>query len=411
MSFSPDLNSPEYVAGALSCLRGKEPFLFLDSAVSSGRDTKSLMFAGPEDIITGSSPDDVSVVFSAVEEALRKGKYVAGYFTYEWGYCMEPALHHLLQVHRPKGPLVWLGVFDSPLEIKGFATESLEPPYLKQDDLPALFLESSREDFRRDLEAIKEFIASGDTYQVNYTVRSRFSFDRDPLGLYFFLRRRQPVKYGAFISHDNRDVLSFSPELFFSMDGGVITARPMKGTMGRGTGDQEDEAMRSFLEGDIKNRAENVMIVDLLRNDLGRVSEPGSVTVPELFTVEPYETLFQMTSTVRGRLRPKVTWEEIFRAIYPCGSITGAPKIRTMEIIAALETSPRGIYTGAIGYMAPDGRAMFNVAIRTIILEKGSGEMGIGSGITWGSDPYDEFSETLLKAEFFSSDIREDKSL
>ncbi len=400
--FQEGITSSEDTASLVSLLKRRAPFVFLDSAVSSGRDSHSLFFAEPSDIITGSSPSDVSRVFGAVEKALGSGKYVAGYFTYEWGFCMEPVLWRLLDRHSLSGPLVWLGVFDRPSEPAGPVAGEVALSSLRSEEVPAIKLECSEDEFVSGVRAVKGFIAAGDTYQVNYTLRGRFLFDHDPAALYILLRGRQPVKYGAFIFHDNRQILSFSPELFFSVDNRIITARPMKGTVRRGATRREDEANRRFLAGDMKNRAENVMIVDLIRNDLGRISETGTVTVPELFTVEPYETLYQMTSTIRGRLRASAGWEDIFRAIYPCGSITGAPKIRTMEIIAELERSPRGVYTGAIGYMAPDGSAMFNVAIRTVLLEDGRGEIGIGSGITWGSEPGDEFRETLLKAEFFS---------
>jgi para-aminobenzoate synthetase/4-amino-4-deoxychorismate lyase len=329
--------------------------------------------------------------------------FVAGYFVYEWGYCLEPVLHGLLDRHMPSGPLVWLGIFR---ERKEVVAENYGVSNTLHVECPPLELECSRAQFISNVTRIHDYIAAGDTYQVNYTVRGRFGYNGDTSCLYDFLRTRQPVEYGAFVSHDDRRILSFSPELFFSRDGSRIVTKPMKGTSRRGNSREEDERIRRFLRNDVKNRAENVMIVDLLRNDFGRICEMGSVEVPALFTVEEYETLFQMTSTVSGILGRDVGWLDIFRAIYPCGSITGAPKIRTMEIIAGLESSPRGVYTGAIGYFGPGNEAMFNVAIRTLVIDGSEGEMGIGSGITIGSDPVGELEETMLKARFFSSDVR-----
>lgn len=380
------------------------PFVLFDNSISSDTSRGSLLFKKPEKILEAFGPEDLPFLFHGIEEAIKKGKFLAGYWTYEWGYCMEPRLKGLLDRHRPQGPLVWLGIFNAPEKIK----IPLSYDYCilqKYIASPSLLIDCSEKHFKENIESIKSYIAAGHTYQVNYTVRGKFEYNGSAEALYLYLRQHQQVQYGAYISHDNRKILSFSPELFFKRDGDILTSKPMKGTFNRGSTEAEDKFNKDFLENDIKNRAENVMIVDLLRNDIGRISKMGRVSVPELFTIETYETLFQMTSTVNGCLCPDVSWQDIFKAIYPCGSITGAPKIRTMEIIAELESSPRGVYTGAIGYITPENKAIFNVGIRTIVIEDGRGEMGIGSGITYDSDPEDEFKETLLKSKFFSSNI------
>jgi para-aminobenzoate synthetase/4-amino-4-deoxychorismate lyase len=241
----------------------------------------------------------------------------------------------------------------------------------------------------------------GNTYQVNYTMPVSFRLKGSHADLYLLLRSRQPVSYSAFIKDGNLSVLSLSPELFFLRNGAFIKSMPMKGTIGRGRNLKEDIRLARWLKEDAKNRAENVMIVDLIRNDLGRCSETGSIHVPELFTIERYETLFQITSTVEGRLRPGISWKDIFRSIFPCGSVTGTPKIRTMEIISELEPHPRDVYTGAIGFIGPDNQAAFNVAIRTVTLDKNQGVINVGSGITIDSDPDEEFEECILKGKFF----------
>ncbi|HEY4743201.1 MAG TPA: aminodeoxychorismate synthase component I, partial [Desulfuromonadaceae bacterium] len=238
--------------------------------------------------------------------------------------------------------------------------------------------------------------------QVNFTTRQRFGFDGDPFALYRRICRNQQAPFCAWIDTGNHRILSASPELFFSLKDGVLTMRPMKGTAPRGAYPEADRAQRERLAADPKERAENLMIVDLVRNDLARVAETGSVTVPALFAVETYPTVHQMTSTVTARLRPDARIMDIFRALFPCGSVTGAPKRRTMEIIRDLEQGPRGIYCGAIGYLSPGGEALFSVGIRTVVLDMAArtGELGIGSGITWDSVAEDEYRECLAKAAF-----------
>jgi len=267
--------------------------------------------------------------------------------------------------------------------------------------------DTTEKQYKEAIARIKDYIRAGDTYQVNYTIRGRFSFEGDPALLYEALRMRQPVPYGGFVRACGMSVLSLSPELFFRIRDGFIESRPMKGTVKRGRWLEEDAAKARWLFEDEKNRAENVMIVDLIRNDLGRICEIGTVAVPKLFEIERYETLFQMTSLVRGRLKEgKWCAKDVFKALFPCGSVTGAPKIRTMEIIAELENSPRGIYCGAIGFMHRS-QSVFNVAIRTVTLSGSKGEIGIGSGVTIDSIDEVEYGETTLKMDFLTKPLED----
>jgi para-aminobenzoate synthetase/4-amino-4-deoxychorismate lyase len=264
-------------------------------------------------------------------------------------------------------------------------------------------------EYVRRIARIHEWIRAGDVYQLNFTAPMRFEVPGGAASLYARLRARQPVDYGAFLHwQPGRRILSFSPELFFRIEddgarrgGRQIVTRPMKGTAPRGRTTREDRVIADWLHCDAKNRSENVMIVDLVRNDLGRVARTGTVNVDELFAVERYPTLWQMTSTVSAELRPEVGFHDIFRALFPCGSVTGAPKVRAMQLIAELEAAPRGVYTGAIGFFSPR-QTVFNVAIRTLELDGARGTMGVGSGVVIDSDPAQEFRECLLKAEFLT---------
>jgi para-aminobenzoate synthetase/4-amino-4-deoxychorismate lyase len=261
-----------------------------------------------------------------------------------------------------------------------------------------------RSEYEQCVLKLKEYILNGDTYQVNFTDRFQFEYNGDPRELYFHLRRKQHVPFGAYINTGTSHILSFSPELFFRRNERTITTKPMKGTCKRGTTTAEDAAFSDWLRNDEKNRSENLMIVDLLRNDIGRICESGSVTVRDMYSVERYETVLQMTSTVEGRLKEHVPYEEIFRSLFPCGSVTGAPKIRTMQIIREMERHPRGVYCGAIGFISPGQESVFSVAIRTLELNGTNGVMGVGSGIVHDSIPRQEFEECTLKAAFLLND-------
>jgi para-aminobenzoate synthetase/4-amino-4-deoxychorismate lyase len=282
-----------------------------------------------------------------------------------------------------------------------------EPPELAPYWLKDVELDISREEYVEKIERIRRYIEAGDIYQANFTTKYRFGFDGCYYSFYRDLKRKQEVPYNAFIKSGESYVLSISPELFLRKEGRRVTTRPMKGTMLRGLTLEEDKRHAEHLGSDEKNRAENLMIVDLERNDLGRISRDGSVRVEELFTVEKYQTLYQMTSTVSAELREGVGFMELFRSIFPSGSVTGAPKIRSMEIIRELESGPRGVYTGAIGFIAPGGDAVFNIPIRTVTIDDDRGEMGVGSGIVYDSDPEAEYEECRLKAEFLLKEARD----
>jgi para-aminobenzoate synthetase / 4-amino-4-deoxychorismate lyase len=370
---------------------------------------RSYLFAGPSQIISTKKLDEIPEVFSRIEEALRKGNFVAGYFSYESGEHFERALS---ASNSPQNmPLAWFGVFARPCifnhrsgSIDGVLPEGFSDG-LRNDTrfaISGIQFDLAEDLYSSKIETIHEYIRSGETYQVNLTDKLTFKYSGSPIAMYKAFVARQPVPYSAYIHLGDQHILSFSPEMFFRIRNSEIVARPMKGTAQRGRTTEEDARIAEWLKNDSKNRSENVMIVDLLRNDLGRICEFGSMRADELFSVEKYDTLFQMVSTVSGKLRPGLAWYDIFKSIFPSGSITGAPKIRTMQIIKQLERQPRGVYTGAIGFFAPSGDSVFNVAIRTVLLNGGHGEMGIGGGITIDSRQQEEYQECLLKAKFLT---------
>lgn len=273
------------------------------------------------------------------------------------------------------------------------------PLTYEEVDLPSKWREqTSAEDYEKAISQIHHHLRQGDTYQVNYTVQLKQDLSVNPFAIYNRMVVEQEAGYNAYVEHDEMAVISMSPELFFEQNDRELTTRPMKGTTQRGVTDQEDLAQASWLEQDPKNRSENMMIVDLLRNDMNRISEVGSEHVERLCQVEQYSTVWQMTSTIKSQLRPDVDLVEIFRSLFPCGSITGAPKIATMEIIKDLEPQPRGVYCGTIGLLLPNGRRIFNVAIRTIQLHQGKAIYGVGGGITWDSTWESEYREVHQKA-------------
>jgi para-aminobenzoate synthetase/4-amino-4-deoxychorismate lyase len=349
-----------------------------------------------------------------IQHALDRGLYAVPLLTYELG-------GHLLGIgaHAVEEPLAQVLLFEKcdHLSSAGVAAWLAERAAAAGDTpagIAGVHANVDEAQFRRALAGIRDYIAAGDTYQVNYTYRLRFDAFGSVFALYARLRERQPVPYGALVGlPDASAVLSLSPELFVRHSRGKLLARPMKGTAPAVDDDAENARRSRALAADTKNRAENLMIVDLLRNDLGRVAVTGSVEVPELFEVQRYSSVLQMTSTVRAELRPDATLTEIFMALYPCGSITGAPKRRTMEIIRELEPAARGIYTGAIGWFDPPasphaaGDFCLSVPIRTLALQPPQngvrpGQMGVGAGIVFDSDAGDEFAECQLKARFLT---------
>jgi len=349
--------------------------------------------------------DDAHAFFAALDDAVASGLWACGYFSYELGYILQPGLRHLLDTHRPSVPLAWVGLFREPryVDTRSAAGLLIDSESAPEYDVQDLRMNTNREEYYGALAHIRTALSDGDTYQVNFTHKYHFQLEGSPEALYLDLRERQPVEYSACIHDGERTILSLSPELFVARTGEHLTGKPMKGTTRRGRTRREDHELAEWLKGDAKNRAENVMIVDMIRNDLGRVAEPGSVEVPSLFDIERHKTLFQMTSTVRATLRRGVSSYEYMEALFPCASVTGAPKLRTMEIIAGLEKGPRGVYTGAIGYISPEGRSCMSVGIRTIVVERnGRAEMGVGSGIVYDSDPAAEYEECRLKGRFLT---------
>lgn len=347
-----------------------------------------LVFAGPVAVEQAMRQEDVLPALERLDAAVHSGLWAAGFIAYE----AAPAFDAALTAHAPQSglPLLWFGLFDRcahdlPSEDRSWRAGPWE----------ALVREA---DYRDAVARIREHIAAGDTYQVNYAFPLHAAFSGDAFAWFRRLCTAQRTPYGAFILTGRYQILSLSPELFFDLDGERLTTRPMKGTRPRGRWAAEDLALAAEMRASAKEQAENVMIVDLLRNDMGRVSVPGSVRVERLFEVERYETVWQMTSTITSCTTATVP--QIMRALFPCGSVTGAPKVYTSGIIRAVEPHPRGVYCGAIGWWGPGRRARFSVAIRTITVDTQSDTASyyVGSGVTWDADAENEFAECLVKA-------------
>lgn len=357
------------------------------------------MFHSPLHIIEANAPEEVAPAFAQVERAQAEGRWVAGFASYELGYVLEPGLHGLLPENW-RTPLLRFGVFDAPRP----ASTGIEHAACAAT-LHDMTFDWSRTQHANAFDIIRAGIGAGDYYQVNLTMRLRMRLDGSPLGLYHLLGHAGPVAYGAFVDLGPPVLISRSPELFFEISRDrMIHTLPMKGTAPRGITPEEDEDLRERLHADPKNRAENLMIVDLLRNDMSRIAEPGSVRVPKLFEVESYPTVHQMISCVEARLRPDAGIGAVFAALFPCGSVTGAPKIAAMRAIREVEIGPREAYCGAIGWLAPDGRARFNVAIRTLIHYAGDEvELNVGGGVVADSTAESEYEEALWKTRFAMS--------
>lgn len=356
-----------------------------------------LRFRHPDEVVTTREKGLVLSSLHSVEELVHRDSLVAvGFISYEAAPAFDTAL-----CTRPDDafPLVWFGLYR---KAEPFALSSVGSSLFGFGEWkPSV----NRDEYDRAIDNIKSYIRAGDTYQVNYSFRLRSRFSGEPVALFQTLMAAQPSSNGAFIETDEFALCSASPELFFSLDGEDIVARPMKGTAPRGLTLEQDKEQSAALQHSEKNRAENVMIVDMMRNDIGRIAETASVRVPSLFDVERYPTVWQMTSTVAAKTNASVT--EIMKALFPCASVTGAPKARTMEIIAELESSPRKIYTGAIGFITPNRRAQFNVAIRTVLVDKRTreAEYGVGGGVVWASTAEGEYDECLTKARVLT-DVR-----
>jgi para-aminobenzoate synthetase/4-amino-4-deoxychorismate lyase len=351
---------------------------------------KPLLFSNPKAIISCNEPSGFGDCFRDVEAALGQGYFVAGFLSYEAGYCFEERLR---QNKTYDFPLIYMGVYE--------AHTSGQPADKKPQSIVGLRdlrLNISQANYSANIRKIREYIAIGDVYQITYCIKLLFKFQGEPRSLYAALLREQPVPYPAYLETDRFRILSLSPEMFIKKISGRVVTKPMKGTWPRKDNLLFDFFSRLRFQYDEKNRAENLMIADLLRNDLGRVG--SDIRAPRLFEVTKYRTLHQMTSTVTGRVDEKIPLYELFASIFPSGSVTGAPKIRAMEIIRELEQEERKIYTGAIGYIAPNKDLFFNIPIRTLLISEGQGEMGIGGGIVWDSTAQGEWNEGLLKAQF-----------
>jgi len=348
-------------------------------------------------------PEEVAGIITAAEQAATAGAWVAGFVAYEAAAGLDPALR--VRPAREGLPLAWFGVFSD--QVKGGDIEAPAEAHQRWR------LEWTAERHARAVAEIKELLAAGDTYQVNLTARAS-SVITDPLTLYAGMAHAQGGAYNAYFETPTHAVVCASPELFFEWRDGTLVTRPMKGTRPRGRWPAEDADQVVALLGSAKDRAEHVMIVDLLRNDLGRVARPGTIRVTDFVTAERYHTVWQVTSSITAKPHARASLLDIFTALFPSGSVTGAPKPRTMEIIAALEDDPRGVYCGAVGYLAPAGgasgpfSARFAVAIRTAVVDRstGSAEYGSGGGITWSSDPAAEWRELQDKCAILGPSVR-----
>lgn len=362
------------------------------------------VFAAPSEIIVAHDADDFFTALARLDEAHRAGKWLAGFFSYEAGYLFEKKLAPRAAENR-ETPLVCFGVFDAPAG----DDHPLAAPRQRKENAPFITEPHAAWDFpayQRRFNRLHRHLREGDCYQANLTMPIRARWDGDPLAAFWSLIERQPVRYGALVDLEGPVILSRSPELFFAVDKeGFIETHPMKGTAARGKTPAEDREIIAAMLADEKTQAENRMIVDLLRNDISRISEVGTLSVPKLFEIETYPTLHQMVSHVRAKLSPGITIADIFAALFPCGSITGAPKMRAMEILHDLEVGPRDVYCGAIGYIDPAGPMRFSVAIRTLSLFKnGEAVFNVGGGIVFDSDAKAEYEECLLKARFAVGD-------
>ena len=355
-----------------------------------------LCFSDPVAIFETQELSQVAFVFEQVEQAIKDGFYAAGYVSYE----AAPAFRPEMNVQSAGDmPLIWFGIFKEPQKtpIVSNASSSYQVSNWQ--------LASSPEQYKQGIKKIKKAIEDGHTYQVNYTERLSAKFTGDDLAFYHQLARNQQADYGAYLNLGRFRLLSASPELFFKVQQGKLIAKPMKGTAPRGRTTQEDQHYINALVSSEKEQAENLMIVDLLRNDMSRLAKKGTVKADPLFTVETYPTVHQLTSTVTADLKDNTTIWDWFVALFPCGSITGAPKISTMTYIAALEQTPREVYCGAIGFITPEKEAVFNVPIRTVILdqEKALARYGVGGGITWDSTSDGEYQELQTKAQVLTA--------
>ena len=381
----------------LKKIKEEKSSAFLYTSSYNKSDAISYLFNNPEEIISITSLNELELGLNRIDELADQDKFILSLLDYEAGYLFEEKLQNFITDNKT---LMRFLVFDSSEVDKISSNEISFDPFEQDYKINDFQLNETERNYLNKIYKIKEYIKQGDTYQVNYTLKGKFNFKGEILDFVQNLIFNQSTQYSAFINYDNEFVISISPELFFSTNGYKISTRPMKGTIKRGINLEDDSFRAEELRNSKKDKAENIMIVDLLRNDIGKISKTNSVNVDSIYDVEKYETIFQLTSKVHGILESK-KYSKIISNLFPCGSITGAPKIRTMKIINELENEKRGLYTGAIGFIHKDN-SVFNVAIRTISIDKktSNGEIGLGSGIVWDSNAEDEFNEVSLKSNF-----------
>lgn len=384
-----------------------QPFVLLDDARNSGASDAKL-FAAPREVFVARRPDEVVATLAAAEQARREqGGHLVGYLAYEAGLALEGKLASRTAARSgAAGPLVWFGLFGDPEVIPASEVEDwLAVRAEGSASIGPLEPQTSVGAYCEAFERLQDAIRAGDIYQANLTLRLAGPAQGDPLALYAAIRPTAAAGYGGLVFDGSDWLLSFSPELFFTLKGEQVKLKPMKGTRPRGATPEEDAALAEELAASVKDKAENLMILDLMRNDISRVSQAGSVEVEHPFAIESYPTVHTMVSTVRARLLPDKSAVDLLKAVYPCGSITGAPKIRAMELIDEVERDARGPYCGAIGWIGPDGDAAFNVAIRTVRLTPGENQrhkavLGVGGAIVADSGAMSEWRECLVKGAF-----------
>nr|CAA6827615.1 MAG: Para-aminobenzoate synthase, aminase component (EC / Aminodeoxychorismate lyase (EC [uncultured Thiotrichaceae bacterium] len=381
------------------------PFMLFENTLPDQRSETAWLFTQPIKEIIATRHDQLENVLAEVDIERKKGHYLAGFLSYEAAYAFSSKLTGFDNPATTERPLLQFYVFDqvlrpTPDELdQSFQQFPESVPFIK--NWTPTETESA---YISKLNRLRHYIEQGDVYQVNHTFRADFELEGDINGLYQALRKAQPVAFSALLHLPHNSVLSLSPELFLNKQGNTLSTKPMKGTAARGKNKEEDQQILAAMRKDKKLHSENLMIVDLMRNDIGRLAKPGSVEVSDLFEVQTYKTLHQMISTIKGEIAQDTPFAQIIKQLFPCGSITGAPKIRSMEIINELENTPRHIYTGAIGFITPENDFTFNVPIRTLYFPKGDthGTMGIGGGIIYESNPQSEWQEALLKARFLT---------
>lgn len=382
------------------------PFILFENTLPNHADEEAWLFTQPVREITAHTTEEFKQSLTIIDEMRKQGHYLAGYISYEAGYALSEKLVDLLNDAKTGDqPLLQFYAFDQVQRISAAdVTDTLKalpesPPYI-QNWQPA----ETESEYVSNLSRVHDYISAGDTYQVNHTYRVNFDLAGSIHGLYTSLRERQPVPFSSLMHLPGYSILSLSPELFVRKQGKVLSTKPMKGTSPRGSTDEEDATILKAMAEDKKQQSENLMIVDLMRNDIGRLAKTGTMKVSKLFEIQTYKTLHQMISSIEGEVEQDISFAEVVEGLFPCGSITGAPKIRTMEIINELENTPRGIYTGAIGFITPENDFTFNVPIRTLTFPEGSnqGSLGIGGGIIYESDSLDEWHESQLKARFLT---------